>query len=309
MEKGDKIYVAGHTGLVGNAVCRTLKAGDYRNIIVRTHKELDLINQNDVSEFFKLERPQHVVLAAGKVGGINACMTTPADFIYENLAMQTNVIHAAHESGVKKLLLLGISCAYPSKSPQPMKEEYLLTGYIEPSSESYAVAKIAGIKMCQAYNRQHGATFICAIPGSPYGPNDNFDPLASHVIPGLIVKFHKAKMDNSPAVSIWGTGSPLREFIYVDDFADAAIFLMNNYNESEIINVASGEEVSIGDLAHIVGNAVGYKGDICFDKSKPDGASRKLLDTTRMEKLGWRAKTGLETGIKKTYEWYLKNRT
>jgi GDP-L-fucose synthase len=305
--KEDKIYIAGHTGLIGSAILRKLKQEGYSNIILRTHTELDLTSQSDVEFFFQKEQPQYVILAAGKVGGIRANITYPAQFIYENLVIQTNIIHSSYRSGVKKLLFLGSACSYPRDCPQPMKEEYLLSGYLEPTNEPYAIAKIAGMKMCQAYNWQYGTNFICAVSANVYGPNDNFDPHDSHVIPALIRKFHQAKMKGDTSVIVWGTGTPCREFICADDLADACIFLMHNYNKSEIINIGSGEAVSINELTRIIKEVVGYSGEIVFDTSKPDGVPRKVLDISKLRSLGWYPKINLREGIRKTYEWYLEH--
>lgn len=275
--------------------------------MTRTHDELDLVRQSDVERFFAEEKPDVVILAAAKVGGIHANSTYPAQFIFENLAIQNNVIHASYGSGVKKLLFFGSACSYPRDCPQPIKEEYLLTGPLEPTNEPYAVAKIAGIKLCQAYNRQYGANFICAVPTNAYGPNDNFDPEGSHVIPALLQNFHYAKITNAQEVTIWGTGAPLREFVYVDDLADAALFLLKNYNGSEIINVGAEEEISVGNLAALIKTVVGFEGQIKFDGSKPDGAPRKTLDKRKIFALGWRPKLSLPEGLKATYQWFLKS--
>lgn len=327
MRKESKIYVAGHRGLVGSAILRRLESEGYSNVIVRTSKELDLRRQADVEAFFEKERPEHVFLAAAKVGGIMANSTSPADFIYDNIMIQTNVIHASCKYGVKKLLFLGSSCIYPKYAPQPMKEEYLLTGELEPTNEPYAVAKIAGIKMCQAYNRQHGTNFISVMPTNLYGPDDNFDLETSHVLPALIRKFHEGKVKGKTeieteaedfaqsksqpdfipqSVVIWGTGTPRREFLYIDDLSDACLFLMEEYDGSEIINVGVGEDISIRDLASLIKEIVGYEGDIAYNSSRPDGTPRKLLDVSKLNALGWKAKTSLREGITKTYEWYLK---
>jgi GDP-L-fucose synthase len=307
MEKDAKIYVAGHRGLVGSAIVRKLKEQGYKNIITKSRQELDLTQQGKVFEFFQKEKPQYVILAAAKVGGIHANSTYPAQFIYENLAIQTNVIHAAYLYGTEKLLFFGSACSYPRECPQPMKEEYLLSGALEPTNEPYAVAKIAGIKMCEAYNRQYGTNFICAVPTNVYGPNDNFDPENSHVIPALIRKFHESKTKRQKDVKIWGSGTPLREFLYVDDLADACLFLMHQYNESGIINVGTGKSMSIKELASIIKEVTGYDGGIVFETSKPDGAPKKELDVSRLKSMGWQAKTPLAEGISKTYEWYRTN--
>lgn len=304
MQKDSKIYIAGHSGLVGSAILRNLQAEGYHNLIFRTHSELDLCNQQAVRAFFEKERPEYVFLAAAKVGGILANNTYPADFIYNNLAIQISVIHNAYLYGVKKLLFLGSSCIYPKYAPQPMKEEYLLTGLLEPTNEPYAIAKIAGIKMCQAYHRQYGANFISVMPTNLYGPGDNFDLEASHVLSALIRKFHEAKLSGQP-VTIWGTGAPRREFLYVDDLAVACLFLMNSYDETDIINIGTGVDISIKELAGLISEVIGYKGEIVFDSTKPDGMPKKLLDVTRINSLGWKAETGLREGIEKTYKWYL----
>ena len=304
MDKGSKIYVAGHTGLVGSAILRKLQTEGYRNLIVRTRRELDLCKQSEVEQFFSEERPEYVFVASAKVGGILANSIYPADFIYSNLKIQLSVIHSAYLYGVKKLLFLGSSCIYPKVTPQPMKEEYLLTGVLEPTNEAYAIAKIAGIKMCQAYNSQYGTNFISAMPTNLYGPGDNFDLQTSHVLPALIRKFHEAKLSGQP-VTIWGTGNPRREFLFVDDLADACHFLMNNYDGSEIINVGVGKDISILELAELTGVVVGYKGDIVYDQSKPDGMLLKRLDVSRINSMGWKATTDLRDGIARTYQWYL----
>lgn len=304
MDTQSKIYVAGHTGLVGSAILRKLNSEGYRNVITRTLEELDLTNQKATNDFFEKEKPEYVFLAAAKVGGILANSTYPADFIYVNLAIETNVIKAAHDHRVKKLLFLGSSCIYPKDCPQPMKEEYLLTGRLEPTNEAYSIAKIAGLKMCQFFKRQYGDNFISAMPTNLYGPNDNFDLNTSHVLPALLRKFHEAKKDNKPYVEVWGTGTPRREFLFVDDLADALLFLMNRYDEEETINVGTGEDISIAELASLIADIVGYKGEIRFDRSKPDGAERKLLDIAKIRKLGWRCKINLMDGIKRTTEWF-----
>lgn len=307
MKKDTKIYIAGHRGLVGSALVDKLTEQGYTNLIARTHAELDLTRQTDVEDFFKQERPEYVFLAAAKVGGILANNTYPAEFIYSNVMVQSNVIHSAYLFGVKKLLFLGSSCIYPRNCPQPMKEEYLLSGYLEPTNEPYAVAKIAGIKMCQSYNRQYGTNYLSVMPTNLYGPNDNFDLQNAHALPALIRKFHEAKVTMQRDVMVWGTGSPQREFLYVDDLADACIFLMNNYDSSEIINIGVGKDISIRELAMLIQKIAGFEGDLVFDKSKPDGTPRKLLDLSKLSALGWKAKTSLEEGIKKTYEWFKDN--
>ncbi len=309
MQRDSKIYVAGHTGLVGSAIVRRLINDGYTNIITINHEELDLLRQSDVEGFFKTTKPQYVILAAGRVGGIRANMSMPAKFIYENLMIQTNVIHSAYLFGTAKLLFLGSACSYPRECLQPMKEESLLSGYLEPTNEPYAVAKIAGIKMCQAYNRQYGVNFIYAVPTNVYGQNDNFNLDDSHVIPALIMKINEAKIKRKPTVTVWGTGTPVREFMYVEDLADACLFLMEHYNEADIINIGSGEEISIQKLAILVKEVVGYNGNLIFDASNPDGFPRKSLDISKLAKLGWQAKTSLNEGLQKTYNWYLKNLT
>lgn len=312
MNKNSRIYVAGHRGLVGSAIMRRLHAEGFTHVITRSHRELDLVRQAGVEAFFDQEKPEYVFLAAAKVGGILANSTYPADFIYTNIMIQSNVIQAAHRSGVKKLLFLGSSCIYPKDCPQPMKEEHLLSGKLESTNEPYAIAKIAGIRMCQSYNRQFGTRFISVMPTNLYGPGDNFDLETSHALPALIRKFHEAKMsdelrvasDERGNVNVWGTGTPRREFLHVDDLADACLFLMENYEESEIINIGTGKEIRIGELAQMIGNIVGFEGEIRFDPSKPDGTPRKLLDVGRLSSLGWRSKIGLREGIRQTYEWY-----
>lgn len=307
MDKDNKIYVAGHCGLVGSAIARQLEKRGFTNIIKRTHEELDLIDQQSVTNFFQEEKPKYVYLAAAKVGGIMANNTYPAEFIYQNLMIQTNVIHQSYLCGVKKLLFLGSSCIYPKNAPQPMKEEQLLSGKLEPTNEPYAIAKIAGIKMCEAYNRQYGTQLISVMPTNLYGPNDNFNLETSHVLPAMIRKFHEAKLDNHRPVELWGTGSPRREFLYVDDLADACVFLMENYNQPEIINIGTDEDITIKELAKTIQEVVGHQGKITWDISKPDGTPRKLLDVNKLHALSWRHKIDLENGVKSTYEWYLKN--
>lgn len=307
MELVSRIYVAGHGGLVGSAIHRKLREKGYANIIGRTHKELDLERQTPVESFFQEQRPEYVFLAAARVGGIWANNTLPADFIYSNIMVQTNIIHSAYRTGVRKLLFLGSSCIYPKHCPQPMEEKYLLAGPLEPTNEPYAVAKIAGIKTCQSYNRQYGTNYISVMPTNLYGPNDNFDLETSHVIPALIRKFHEAKIRSNPSVTIWGTGTPKREFLHVDDLADACIFLMNHYDESDIINIGCGEDISIAELALLVKDIAGYTGNIEYDTRKPDGTPLKLLDVGKLRRLGWKPKISLEEGIKKTYEWYCRS--
>ncbi|MHC1725852.1 MAG: GDP-L-fucose synthase family protein [Syntrophobacteraceae bacterium] len=363
MNKDDKIFVAGHRGLVGSAIMRKLRAEGYSRIIVRTHSELDLTEQAAVNRFFEAEKPQYLFIAAARVGGINANNTYPADFIRDNLAIQTNVIDAAYRNGVAKLLFLGSACIYPKMAPQPIKEEYLLTGPLEPTNEWYALAKIAGIKMCQAYRRQYGFNAISVMPTNLYGPNDNFDLEKSHVLPALIRKFHLAKLAvsgdstgvlsdeerfgpipepfrtdlltaarngakiqrtqgtdpdfaahrspltaHSPLVTLWGTGTPRREFLHVDDLADACFFLMQHYNSGEILNIGVGEDLTIGELAKITRETVGFREEVSYDASKPDGTPQRLLDDSRLRPLGWSPKVGLHDGIRRTYEWYLQNR-
>ena len=307
MNKDSKIYVAGHKGMVGSAILRKLQKEGYSNIITKTSKELDLRIQKDVDDFFKLEKPEYVFLAEAKVGGILANNTYRAEFIYDNLMIQSNVIHSAYKYGVKKLLFLGSSCIYPKYAPQPMKEEYLLSGYLEPTNEPYAIAKIAGIKMCEAYRYQYGCNFISAMPTNLYGPNDNYDLNNSHVLPALIRKFHEAKIYNKKEVIVWGTGNPRREFMHVDDLADACLFLMLNYNDSQFVNVGTGKDISIRELAELIKTIVGYEGNIIFDTTKPDGTPRKLLDLNYVHSLGWHHKIELEEGIKMTYQDFLKN--
>lgn len=308
MDKNAKIYVAGHNGLVGSAILRELKKEGYSNIITRNFYELDLRSQDKVTEFFHIEKPEYVFLAAAKVGGILANDTYPADFIRDNLMIETNIIDSAYKNGVKKLLFLGSSCVYPKDCPQPIKEEYLLTGELESTNRAYAVAKIAGITMCQSYAKQYGANFISVMPTNLYGENDNFDLVSSHVLPAMIRKFDDAKESGSSEVMLWGTGSPMREFLYVDDLANACVFLMNNYNDSEIINIGTGIEISIKDLALLVKEIVGYEGNIVWDSTKPDGTPRKLLDVSKLSNLGWNASVNLSDGIKKSYDWYRSNK-
>ena len=303
-DHSSKIYVAGHRGLVGSSIVRALQSAGYANIVMRTHGELELENQGAVQDFFEKEKPEYVFLAAAKVGGIHANSTYPAEFIFDNLQIQNNVIHSSYLNRVKKLCFLGSSCIYPKFSPQPIKEEYLLDGKLEPTNEAYAVAKIAGIKMCQAYNKQYGTNFISVMPTNLYGPNDNFDLQNSHVLPALIRKFVEARNAQSPSVTLWGTGKAKREFLYADDMANACVFLMEQYNGSDIINIGTGTDVSILELAQLIGASVGYQGKIVFDTSKPDGTPRKLLDVGKINALGWKAKVPLAEGVKKTIEWY-----
>jgi len=307
MNKTDKIYIAGHRGLVGSAIIRNLEKNGYNNLLLRTSSELDLTSQADVNQFFKTEKPDYIFLAAAKVGGIHANDTYPADFIRENLQIQTNVIDAAYRNNAKKLLFLGSSCIYPKLAPQPMKEEHLLTGELEPTNEWYAIAKIAGIKMCQAYKKQYGFNAISLMPTNLYGPGDNFNLENSHVMPALIRKLHDAKINNLPEVEVWGTGTPKREFLHVDDMADASVYLMNNYNGEEFVNVGVGEDVTIKELAETVKEVVGYNGELKFDATKPDGTPRKLLDVSKLDKAGWKAKVQLHDGIQSTYIWFCEN--
>jgi GDP-L-fucose synthase len=307
MQLDSKIYVAGHRGLVGSAIVRHLKKNGYKNLVTKTSKLLDLRDQRAVKRFFEKEQPEYVFLAAAKVGGIQANDSYPVDFLQNNLQIQNNVISNSYTSGVKKLLFLGSSCIYPQDCPQPMKEEYLLTGQLEKTNEWYAIAKIAGIKLCQAYRKQYGFNAICAMPTNLYGPNDNFDLETSHVLPALIRKFHEAKMNNASEIIIWGTGLPRREFLYIDDLADACLFLMQKYDEPQIINVGTGEDITINDLAGLVGRIIGYEENIRFDNNKPDGMPKKLQDISRLKNLGWSNKTSIKMGIDKTYRWYCQN--
>lgn len=308
MELNAKIYVAGHRGLVGSAILRLLKERGYSQLIHRTHAELDLADQSAVKTFFERERPEYVFLAAAKVGGIHANNSYPAEFIYQNLAVQNNVIHHSYLNGVKKLCFLGSSCIYPKMAPQPMKEEYLLDGKLEPTNEPYAVAKIAGIEMAKSYNRQYGTDYISVMPTNLYGPNDNFDLQNSHVLPALIRKFVDAQENTSPSVVLWGTGKPRREFLYVDDMADACIYLMNTYSGNEFVNIGTGEDVTILEVAHMIKEIVGYTGTLEFDATKPDGTPRKLLDVSRINALGWKAQVPLREGLKRSIEWYSQKR-
>jgi len=306
MNKNARIYIAGHQGLVGAAIQRQLAS--YKHLRLRTHRELDLTQQTAVMDFFQTEQPEYVFLAAAKVGGIHANNTYPADFIRDNVQIQTNIIDAAYRTGVKKLLFLGSSCIYPKLAPQPMKEEYLLTGSLEPSNQWYAIAKIAGIKMCEAYRKQYGFNAISLMPTNLYGPGDNFNLENSHVLPALIRKFHEAKVRGEPSVVVWGTGKPRREFLHVDDLANAAEFLMTHYDSEEMVNVGVGEDVTILELAEKVKEVVEYQGTITFDSSKPDGTPQKLLDVSRLQALGWQAKISLQAGIESTYRWFLENK-
>ena len=302
MDKNSKIYVAGHRGMVGSALVRKLQAEGFNNIVTRTSAELDLTNQQAVTEFFAQEKPDYVILAAAKVGGILANNTYRGQFIYENMMIQNNVIHQSYVSGVKKLLFLGSSCIYPKMAPQPLKEDYLLTGTLEETNEPYAIAKIAGIKMCEAYRSQYGCNFISAMPTNLYGPNDNYDLEKSHVLPALIRKFHTAKVQQAPEVVIWGSGTPRREFLYVDDLADACFYLLQNYDGEQLVNVGSGVDVTILELAQLVKKIVGFTGEIKLDSTKPDGTPRKLMDVSKLEKVGWKYKTSLEDGITAVYK-------
>jgi len=315
MNLNDKIYIAGHKGLVGSAIVRQLESRGFTNLFMRTHKELDLINQAQVQDFFKKEKPDYVILAAAKVGGIHANNNYPADFIYQNMMIEANVIHAAYEYKVERLLFLGSTCIYPKAVEQPMREDALLTGILEPTNEPYALAKIAGIKLCESYNRQHGTDFRSVMPTNLYGINDNFHPKNSHVVPALMRRFHEAKENNDTEVVVWGTGNAMREFLYVDDMAAASLFILeldkktyqdNTQSMLSHINIGTGKDVTIQEVAKIVKEVVGYKGKIVFDTTKPDGVPRKLIDVTRLESMGWSYATNLKDGIGKTYEWYLK---
>ena len=303
MNQRSHIYIAGHQGMVGSAIVRALAASGFDNLIVRTSKEVDLRDNGRVEALFAETKPEYVFLAAAKVGGILANSTFPGEFIYDNLAIQTNVIHQAYTHGVKKLLLLGSSCIYPRDSPQPMKEEYLLTGPLEPTNEWYAIAKIAGIKMCQAYRRQYGCDFIAAMPTNLYGPNDNFDLQHSHVLAAMLRRFHEAREKSDPP-TLWGSGTPRREFLHVDDCAQACLFLMNHYTEAAIINVGTGQDITIAELANLVGEVVGYRGAVQWDRTKPEGMPRKLMDASRLASLGWKPEITLEEGLRSTYDWY-----
>lgn len=312
--KNKKIYVAGHNGMVGSAIMRALQKNGYKNLITKSFSELDLRRQSDVEKFFNEQKPDVVIVAAAKVGGILANNTYRAEFIYDNLMIEANLIHASYLYKAEKLIFLGSSCIYPKLAPQPLKEEYLLSGYLEYTNEPYAIAKIAGIKLCENYFRQYGCNFISAMPTNLYGPNDNFDLQTSHVLPALIRKFHEAKIQNAPSVTIWGTGKPLREFLFVDDLAEAILFMMENVEALELynlgithLNVGSGKDISIAELASLIAKIVGYNGRIEHDTSKPDGTPRKLMDVSRINSLGWQYKTELEEGINKTYDWFLKN--
>ncbi len=309
MNRDAKIYVAGHLGMVGSAIVRRLEGAGFSNLVTRTLDELDLTDQAAVNRFFSAERPDHVFLAAARVGGIHANRTYPGEFIYQNLAIQTHVIHAAHEHSARKLLFLGSSCIYPRLAPQPIREDHLLTGPLEETNEWYAIAKIAGLKMVQAYRRQYGFSGISLMPTNLYGPGDNFDLKTSHVLPALIRKFHEAREAGAGEVTVWGSGKPRREFLHVDDLTDAAVFLMEHYDGEEIVNVGSGEDLEIGELAALVGDVVGFRGRIVFDTSMPDGTPRKLLDVSRLTALGWKPSITLRNGIASTYEWFLGRQT
>ena len=306
MEKESKIYVAGHRGMVGSAIVRKLTSLGYTNLLTRTSSELDLRNQQNVADFFEVEKPEYVFLAAAKVGGIVANNTYRADFLYENLAIQNNIIHGSYVNKVKKLMFLGSSCIYPKLAPQPLKESYLLSGYLEPTNEPYAIAKIAGIKMCEAYRAQYGCNFISVMPTNLYGTNDNYDLVNSHVLPAMIRKFHEAKEKGASEMTLWGTGSPMREFLHADDLAEACLFLMENYNESELVNIGTGEDVTIKNLAALVKQVIGFQGEIVWDTAKPDGTPRKLMDVSKLHGLGWHHKIALEDGIKLAYQDFLK---
>lgn len=305
MEIKSKIYVAGHNGMVGSAIVRCLESNGYSNLILKSHNELDLTDQVATDKFFEEQKPEYVFLAAAKVGGIHANNSYPADFIMENMLIGCNVIRSSYRNKVKKLLYLGSSCIYPKTCPQPIKEEYLLTGSLEPTNEAYALSKISGIKMCQSYNKQYGTNYICAMPASLYGIKDTFDAYNSHVIPSMIIKIHKAKVENTPAVDLWGTGTPLREFLYVDDLADACFYLMQTYEGNDFINIGSGNEISIHDLAVTIKKVIGYGGDIVFDTSKPDGTPRRVLNNSKIIETGWKPKINIEEGIRREYQYYL----
>jgi GDP-L-fucose synthase len=307
MQTDSRIYVAGHNGLVGSAVCRRLKSDGYENLITRTHKDLDLCDQVAVNQFFAETQAEYVFLAAAVVGGIYANDNRPVEFLRDNLLIQTNIIDAAYRNGVKKLAFLGSTCIYPRDCPQPIKEEYLLTGPLEETNQWYAIAKIAGIKLCQAYRKQYGFNAISLMPTNLYGPSDNFDLLSSHVLPALIRKFHEGKTNNSKQVEVWGSGKPFREFLYIDDMAEACCYLMQNYDDESIVNIGTGQDVSIKSLAELIKEIVGYDGSIIFDSSKPDGTPKKVTDVTKLNSLGWQSKTSLRSGIGLTYDWYLNN--
>lgn len=307
MKRGAKIYVAGHLGMVGSALVRRLESGGYTNLLVRTRRELDLLDQAATRTFLAHEKPDYIFMAAAKVGGIHANNTLRADFIYENLAVECNVIDAAYRAGVERLMFLGSSCIYPREAPQPIKEEYLLAGPLEPTNEPYAIAKIAGLKLCESYNRQHGTRYVSAMPTNLYGPNDNFDLESSHVLPALLRKAHEAKTRGDAKLKVWGSGRPMREFLHVDDMADACVFLLEKDVGEGLYNVGTGSDVTIRELAETISKVVGFRGELAFDASKPDGMMRKRLDVSRMAALGWRARIGLEEGLRSTYEWFKRN--
>jgi GDP-L-fucose synthase len=307
VEKSDKIFIAGHRGLVGSSLVRKLEQDGFANLLTRNRAELDLRKASDVDRFFAEEKPVVVILAAAKVGGIKANSDLPVEFLLENLQMQNNVVRAAHETGVRKLLFLGSSCIYPKHAPQPIPESALLTGPLEPTNEAYAIAKIAGIKLCQAYSREYGANFISAMPTNLYGPNDNFDLVSSHVLPALLRKAHIAKQEGTRELVVWGSGQPRREFLHVDDLATACVFLLENYDSPEIVNIGCGEDISIRELAELICEVVGFKGDLAWDTTKPDGTPRKLLDVSKIHALGWRHRIELREGITRTYQWFLEN--
>jgi len=307
MDKTAKIFVAGHRGMVGSAIVRELQIQGYKNIVTKTRLELDLIDQKAVRDFFAQEKPEYVFLSAAKVGGIEANRTQQGAFTYENLQIQNNIIHNSYLNDVKRLVFLGSSCIYPRMAPQPIKEEYLLTGALEPTNYGYAIAKIAGVKMCEAYRDQYGCDFIALMPTNLYGINDNFDLNGSHVLPALLRKFHEAKIEEKPVVEVWGSGTPMREFLYVDDLAKACVFAMNNKKVAGLTNIGTGEDVTIAELAKLIKKIIGYNGEIKFDATKPDGTPRKCMDVSKINSLGWRAQISLEEGIAKVYEWYLKN--
>ncbi|WP_413827274.1 GDP-L-fucose synthase family protein [Methanobrevibacter sp. UBA313] len=307
MEKNEKIYVTGHNGMVGSAIVRVLKRKGYTNIITKTSKELDLRNQNKTNEFIKKEKPNTIIIASAKVGGINANMNNLTGFLMDNLQIETNIISSAYKNNVENLMFLGSSCIYPREAQQPLKEDYLLTGPLEPTNEGYAIAKIAGLKACEYLNKEHDLNYISVMPCNLYGENDNFDPESSHVIAGIMQRMHLAKEENKSFIKIWGSGKPLREFLYVDDMAEATVFVLENYKGSDFINIGSFSEITIKELAETIQKVIGYEGELMFDTSKPDGMFRKKLDTTKINELGWQPKFSLENGLKKTYEWYLKN--
>ncbi|MCQ2022241.1 GDP-L-fucose synthase family protein [Clostridium butyricum] len=307
MNKESRIYIAGHKGLIGSNIVKVLRKLGYNNLILKTHKELDLIKQQEVNKFFEKERPEYIFLCAAMVGGIGANYTMPVEFLYDNLMIQNNIIKAAYDYEVKKLLFLGSSCIYPRNCKQPMKEKELLSGYLEPTNEAYAIAKIAGLKLCEYYNKQYGANFISCMPTNIYGPSDNFDIETSHVIPAMIRRFDEAKTRSLPSVEIWGTGKAMREFLYVEDLAEACIFLMDNYNKNEFVNVGTGKDVSIKELAIIIKDIVGYSGNIIFNANKPDGNPKKLLDITKCSEIGWKFKIELRDGLERTFKWYKDN--